>query len=101
MNLTDNFSVFTHHSMPHFNNNSQPFTWRSFPETSFGLQGTNFGFWTVMQQKKGGKIAIGIVFKADTDSLLKLLPEFIHEFKVPLVAIADASNSVNRTMLFF
>jgi hypothetical protein len=41
------------------------------------------------------------LFKADTDSLLKLLPEFIQEFKVPLVAIADASHSVNRTMLFF
>jgi hypothetical protein len=87
--------------MAHFDRNQQPFTLRNFPETSFGQKGTNFGFWTVMQPLKAEKVAIGIVFKADTDSLLKMLPEFIKDLNVPLVAIAEASNSTNRTMLFF
>jgi hypothetical protein len=46
-------------------------------------------------------VAIGIIFKADTVSLLKMLPEFITDLDVPLVAIAEASNSANRTMLIF
>jgi hypothetical protein len=76
--------------------------WRSFPEASFGQQGTNLGFWTVTKNGLGTRIAIGIVFKADTDSLLKLLPDFITELKVALVAIAEATppNSARKQLFF-
>lgn len=48
------------------------------------------GFWTVTQDSKGNRVAIGIKFRSDTSSFLKMLPRFITDLNVPLVAIADA-----------
>ena len=73
---------------------------RSVPETSFNLKDTNLGYWTVLP-RKGSNVAIGIIFKADTDSLLKMLPEFITKLKVPLLAIAEVTSSLDLKLLFF
>ena len=48
------------------------------------------GFWTITYNSAGTRVAIGINFNSDRDSFLKLLPQFITDLEVPLVAIADA-----------
>jgi hypothetical protein len=71
---------------------------RIFPETSFGQEDL-IGFWSVLDTRVN--VAIGIMFKADTDSLLKMLPEFITKLKVPLTAIAEVTADKQPKLLLF
>jgi hypothetical protein len=89
-------SNFTHESITQAREFAS-FTTRVFPESSFGSS-NGLGFWNVAETSRGSKVGIGIVFKTDQESLMKLLPEFIQKLKVPLVAIAGASD--NKLLLF-